>query len=46
LQLIFNWVIDFLVIGTIPTSSALIGGILIVGSNLIISFLRCFNIIK
>jgi len=46
LQLIFNWVIDFAIIGTVPTSSALTGGILIVGSNLIISVLRCFNIIK
>lgn len=46
LQIIFNWILDFAILGTRPTPSELVGGLLIIGSNLIISVLRCFNIIK
>ena len=46
LQIIFNWILDFAYIGTKPAVNELIGGLLIIGSNLTISFLRCFNIIK
>jgi drug/metabolite transporter (DMT)-like permease len=46
LQIICNWVLDFVLIGTIPTTHELIGGIMIVGSQILISFLRFFNIIK
>jgi drug/metabolite transporter (DMT)-like permease len=46
LQIIFNWLLDFLYIGTRPNANDLIGGLMIIGSNLTISFLRCFNLIK
>ena len=46
LQIIFNWILDFAVISTRPSSNELVGGLLIIGSNIIISVLRCFNIIK
>lgn len=46
LQIIFNWILDFAVIGTQPAPNELIGGLLIIGSNLIISVLRCFDVIK
>ena len=46
LQIIFNWILDYFVIDHVPTTNELIGGLLIVGSNFIISFLRCFNLIK
>lgn len=46
LQIIMNWILDFVVIGTRPNSSELTGGLLIIGSNLIISALRFFNIIQ
>lgn len=32
IQIIFNWILDFALIGTIPTSHELIGGLMIVGS--------------
>lgn len=46
LQIIFNWILDFVVIDTRPGPNELIGGLMIIGSNLIISVLRCFNLIK
>lgn len=46
LQIIFNWILDFAVLSTRPSSNELVGGLLIIGSNLVISVLRCFNIIK
>jgi uncharacterized membrane protein len=46
LQIIFNWMIDFAFLGTRPNSSELSGGLLIIGSNMIISVLRFFNVIK
>ena len=46
LQIIFNWILDFVLIGTEPTQNMLTGGLLIIGSNLIISLLRCFDLIK
>ena len=46
LQIIFNWILDFAVISTRPSSNELVGGLLIIGSNIVISVLRCFNIIK
>jgi drug/metabolite transporter (DMT)-like permease len=46
LQIIFNWVIDFALIGTQPNNHELIGGGMIIGSNFLISVLRCFDLIK
>ena len=46
LQILFNWILDFAVIGTTPMANELIGGLLIIGSNLGISILRCFNCIS
>ena len=46
LQIIFNWFLDFVVIGTSPNANELAGGLIIIFSNLFISVLRCFNIIK
>ena len=46
LQIIFNWILDFVFIKSKPTANEMVGGLLIVGSNLTISVLRCFNIIK
>jgi drug/metabolite transporter (DMT)-like permease len=46
LQIIFNWVIDFGFIGTQPNTNELIGGGMIIGSNFLISVLRCFDLIK
>jgi drug/metabolite transporter (DMT)-like permease len=46
LQIIFNWAIDFVLIGTQPNTNELIGGGMIIGSNFLISLLRCFDLIK
>lgn len=46
LQIIFNWILDYVVLETHPEANEIIGGLLIVGSNLVISLLRLFNIIK
>jgi len=46
LQIIFNYVIDYAILRTEPMANEWIGGLLIVGANLIISILRLFNIIK
>ena len=46
LQIIFNWAIDFALIGTQPNTNELIGGGMIIGSNFLISLLRCFDLIK
>lgn len=46
LQIIFNWLIDFILLGTQPNTNELIGGSMIIGSNFLISLLRCFDLIK
>lgn len=46
LQIIYNFVLDYLVLKTTPSYSELLGSIIIVSSNLIIALLRLFNIIK
>jgi len=46
LQIIFNYFLDYAVIGTKPLWNELMGGLLIVGSNFAISFLRLFNLIQ
>ena len=46
LQIIFNWILDFVVIGTRPMPNEIVGGLLIIGSNLLVSALRACNLIK
>jgi len=46
LQIIFNWVLDFFIIGTRPMPHEIVGGLLIIGSNLLVSALRALNLIK
>lgn len=46
LQIIYNFVLDYLVLKTTPSYSELVGSIIIVSSNLIIALLRLFNLIK
>lgn len=43
LQIIFNYFYDYAIIRTVPLTNELIGGLMIVGTNLSISLLRLFN---
>ncbi len=46
LQIIFNYFFDYAVIRTVPMTNEVIGGLMIVGSNLSITVLRLFNCIS
>ena len=46
LQLIFNWLLDYIVLETTLTPNVVIGGALIICTNMAISMLKCFNVIK
>ena len=46
MQIIFNYFLDYAVIGTKPMYNEVIGGLLIIGSNFSIAIFRMFNLIK